>query len=99
MERKYPSGEYEVTIDEEGRILLPASLKSRLKGRKHVTIHISEGTVEQSLRRRNVSETEIEAIARKQLEHREQVIFFLKSEGMLAGNRSFTRRAKSLLHD
>jgi len=97
MERAYPSSEYDVVVDGEGKILLPRHLRAKLKPGSRLTIRITEGVVSDTLRRRNVTETEIETIARRQLESRDQVIEFLSAEGALARRRRFARRAKNML--
>jgi hypothetical protein len=97
MEHPYPSAEFEVEVDEEGRIRLPRRLRSRIAAGSRLTIRLTEGVVGESLRARNITEEEIELIARRQLEDRDQIVEFLQSEGALSGNRRFAVRAKKLV--
>jgi hypothetical protein len=96
MERSYPSIEFEAEVLPDGTIKVPVPLRKLLAGVKEVTIRLTAGIVSNKLRRRKVTEEEIERIAGLQLEQREQVIRFLESEGTLAGSKSFAKRAARL---
>lgn len=96
-EKPYPVVEFEAVIEHDGLIRLPRTLSSTLTAGAHVTVRLSEGVVSRSLRKRNVTEEEIEQIALVQLETRDDVVRCLKSEGALASNRAFRQRATSLL--
>ena len=93
MERSYPSIEFEAKVLPGGSIKIPAPLLQSMTGVKVVTIRLTKGVVSKKLRRRNVTEEEIERIAGMQLEQREQVVRFLESEGALAGSKPFGKRA------
>ncbi len=93
MERRYSAAEFEATIGEGGTIRIPGPLARRFPQGTRVTFRLVEGTVSQILRRRGVTEEEVEEIAMLQLEERANVIAFLGSEGALGKNASFGRRA------
>jgi hypothetical protein len=96
-EKPYPVVEFESAIEPDGFIRLPRTVLSKLKAGTHVTVRLSEEVVAHSLRKRKVTEEEIEQIALMQLEERGDVVRCLKAEGSLASNRGFRARAKSLL--
>ena len=93
MEHPYPSIEFEAEIGPAGTIKIPVHVTKKLKKVNRVTIRLTEGVVSKTLQRRCVTEDEIEQIAELQLERRENIIRFLESEGVLADNRLFLRRA------
>jgi len=97
MERMYPSVEFEAAIAEDGTIRVPNPLMKRLADTTIVTVRLTKGTTPGNLRRRGVTEEEVEQIAEAQLEEREAVLHFLGSEGALHGDRAFGRRAAALL--
>jgi predicted DNA-binding antitoxin AbrB/MazE fold protein len=96
-EKPYPVVEFEAAVQPNGVIRLPRTVSLKLKAGTHVTVRLSEETVAHSLRKRNVSEEEIEQIAVTQLEDRSDVIRCLKAEGSLASNRKFRQRARALV--
>ena len=55
-------------------------------------MRITEGTVSHSLRKRNITEIDIEHIAMMQLEQRGHVLRFLKAEGALGNKAEFAKR-------
>ncbi len=92
MEHKKSSNEFDARIGDDGTILVPDELRKTLAGKRlHVRLYSEE--VSAPLRSRGVTEEEIDYIADAQLEAREQVVKFLSSEGSLAGNKAFNRRA------
>ena len=97
MEQPYPSVEFEAEIGPDGTIKTPAAIAKKLKGVDRVTIRMTEGVVSKALQRRRVTENEIEQVAELQLEQRENVICFLESEGALADNKFFLRRAATVM--
>jgi len=96
MEQKYPSIECEVTIDHDGTMKLPPMLARRFRKGTQLTLRIIDGTVSSKLRKRNVTEAEVEQIASVQLEERDAVIKFLEVEGALSARSLFARRAHKL---
>ena len=98
MERPAPSIEFEADITPDGTIPVPRTVAALLKKGGRVTVRLSAGIVPDKLRRRHVTEDEIEQIALRQLEERESVIAFLRGEGQLAANRGFRQRAAALGH-
>jgi len=97
MDHSYPSIEFEASVGRDGTLVLPKALAGRYRSGSRITVRVTEGTVSSSLRKRGVSEEEIERIARLQLEERGQAILFLSGEGTLAADRPFARRAAHLL--
>jgi bifunctional DNA-binding transcriptional regulator/antitoxin component of YhaV-PrlF toxin-antitoxin module len=87
--------EYEAIVDEEGKIVIPASVVEQVGAGKKAVVHVclTEKNLSNALKEKNVSEEEIEAIARIQLESRDQVVKFLLSEGTLAKHVSFRSRS------
>ncbi len=97
MERRYPAIECEVTIEHDGTVKLPPSLARRFQQGSRFTLRITDGIVSSKLRKRHVTEAEVENIATVQLEDREGVIQFLEVEGTLSHRSPFGRRAHTLL--
>jgi antitoxin component of MazEF toxin-antitoxin module len=97
MERPYPSVEFEGKMGEHGVIVLPKHIAAKFNAGQEITVKVTEGTVSDNLRRRNVTEEGIEHIALMQLEQREHVLRFLEAEGALAGRGSFAKRAVQYL--
>ncbi len=97
MERPYPSIEFEAEVNPDGTLRVPKHVAAKLRQRTRVTIRLTDGLVPAALRRRKITEEEIEHIALRQLEQRENVICFLQGEGQLALHRSFERRAATLM--
>ncbi len=97
MERKHPTNEFDALIDDDGRITVPLEMAKHFAGRKlHVRLHREE--ISAGLREKDVTEDEIERIARVQLESREQVVKFLLTERMLKSDAAFVRRARKTKH-
>lgn len=92
MEQKNSSDEFDATMDEAGRILVPSEIRDRFAGKK-VRVRLRSEEIAVTLRENNVTEEEIERIASVQLESREQVVKLLLSEGTLKGNTLFAARA------
>jgi len=97
MERPYPSLEFEVEVSKDGMIQFPPAIARRFHVGSRVTVRITDGIISAALRKRMVTEGEVEHIASMQLEQREQVIDFLSVEGAMAKNTSFRTRARTLL--
>ena len=96
MEQKNPAVEFETEVQGDGTLRLPKSIAARLRKGIPYTVRIAQGSVPRSLRVRNVTEHEIETIAALQMEHRENVIRFLRAGGSMSGNMSFRLRGKAL---
>lgn len=97
MEHKHASNEFDALIDDDGRITVPAEMAKQFAGRRlHVRLHREE--ISAGLRKKDVTEDEVERIARVQLESREQVVKFLLSEGGLKRDAAFIRRAGKTKH-
>ncbi len=94
MERSYPSFEFEAEVLPDGTIKVPGPLARTLGGGKRVVLRLTDGVVSMKLRRRNVTEEEVERIALTQLEQRDSVIHFLESEGALSKPGAFAKRAQ-----
>ena len=60
-----------------------------------VTVRLTPGAVGGGLRRRGVTEDEIERISARQLEPRENVVRFLGTEGSLGSSARFRRVART----
>lgn len=77
--------EFEGLVDSDGKISVPERLLDLLHAGKETRVHVRLSTVRMStsLRRKNVTEEEIERISGLQLEPRSQVVKFLLSEGVL----------------
>jgi hypothetical protein len=86
--------EFDGIIDPRGRISVPQPVLERFRGgaggkvRVRLTLH----RIASELKRRSVTEDEIDRIARVQLETRDQVVRFLFSEGAL-GKTGFRARS------
>lgn len=91
MEQTYPVIEFEAEVTEHGTIQVPGPLSRGLAPGARVTVRLTRGVVG-ALRKRGVSEEEIERIAALQLEPRENVLRFLGAEGALAAHRPKGRR-------
>ena len=96
MEHPYPSIEFEVEVGPDGALALPRALAVRFRPGSKITVRVTDGTVSASLRRRGVTEEEVERIAMVQCESREQAILFLSGEGVLASDSAFSRRVSGL---
>jgi hypothetical protein len=92
MDRAYQILEFEVFVEKDGSLTFPAAIVRKLRRGKHFVVRLSEGTIIRTLRRRGITEDDIEEIARMQLEPRENIIQFLLSEGAFGGNKSISRR-------
>jgi hypothetical protein len=93
MEPKKSNDEFEATIDQEGKIAVPHELALRLSGTK-LHVRLSREELVSELRERSVTEEEVEMIARRQLESRDQVVKFLLTEGVLRTRRAFAPRKR-----
>ncbi len=93
----YPVTEFETVIEQDGKIQLPIALNEKFKTGSHVTVRLTLGGISSPLKKRGVTENEVEQIARVQLEEREDVLRFLNAEGALRNNKGFCSRAKKLL--
>lgn len=95
---KKESAEVDLKIPESGELLIPVEVLNRLNvGRgSNVHVRVTASTLSGHLKRRNVTEEEIEHIASLQLEPRENVVKFLATESVLSGDTGFKRRAQAL---
>lgn len=98
MERPYPGVEFEAGVEKEGIIRLPEHVKAVLKPGMEVTVRILPAGIPRSLRAKGVSEEEIEGVAIRQLEQRDNVVRFLRAGGVLRGAAGFARRSSGLLN-
>lgn len=98
-EQSRQSIEFELRVDRDGSLKIPAGMVQQLKARSGSTVHVrlTADIISKSLAKKAVTEEEIESIGRLQLEPRENVVKFLMAEGMLAGNKGFRNRANRLL--
>jgi hypothetical protein len=95
---KSASTEIELKVGENGDLHIPSAILHRLRvglGNK-VHVRLTSTVLSGELRRRNVTEGEIERIAAIQLEPRDNVVKFLTTESKFAGNQRFKRRAKKM---
>jgi hypothetical protein len=83
VRRPAPTFEFEASLGPEGNISVPAGLMKRISpGRVHV--RLTDRGIAHRLRRNGVTQDEIDRIAARQKESREQVIAFLLVEGSSA---------------
>lgn len=94
MEHAYPVMEFEAEVAEGGTLTIPRASGRLFAPGTKVTVRLTHGHVGGALRHRGVTEDEIERIAARQLEPRENVIRFLAAEGSLAGSERFRRHAR-----
>jgi hypothetical protein len=83
VENAYPVTEFEAEVTTHGTITVPRTVARMLSPGETVTIRLTRGVVG-NLRGRGVTEDEVEQIASRQLEPRENVLRFLAAEGALA---------------
>ena len=95
---KRASAEIDMRIPPEGSLMIPKRILKRLNvdGGTKVHIRITGGMLSSSLKRRNVTEEEIDQIAFVQMEPRENVVRFLVAESRFSGNAAFKRRARAM---
>jgi len=96
MEQTYPVVEFETTLGDDGTIVVPSAMAEALRSRD-VVVRVVAGRLGGSLRKRGVTEDEVERIALLQMEQRENVLSFLSAEGALAASAPFSRRSAQLL--
>ena len=99
MDHSKQSLEFEAKIDPQGVLAVPKEVLERLtvKEGSKVTVRVTAEKISDALRKRTVTEDEIDRISRLQMEPRENVVTFLTAEGALANNRSFVTRAKKAI--
>ncbi|MEX0602993.1 MAG: hypothetical protein WD295_06605 [Bacteroidota bacterium] len=91
---KRRSGEFEAKIQDDGSVVIPAS-QVRGAGWKPgsgVTVRLTDASLSAELRRRGVTEEELERIAAIQREDPKDILRMLMTEGALARNARFCRR-------
>jgi len=95
---KKESAEIDLKVNAGGDLLIPAEVLNRLNVGRGGRIHIrlTTSALSGELRRRDVTEEEIERIAAVQLEPRENVVKFLATESKLSRNAHFKRRAQQV---
>lgn len=96
MEHPYPLIEFECEVGADGVLRIPLSVLGEFPAGGRVTVRMTKGTVASRLRKKNVSEAEIESISIRQLEQRENVVGFLQSEGELRSHKAFANHAAAL---
>lgn len=86
--------EFEGTINRHGNIAVPRAVLDDFGGKSgsKIQVRLTGRVVSSKLRERRVKEEEIERIAARQLESRDQVVKFLLSEGALSHNKGIRRR-------
>jgi hypothetical protein len=94
VEHAYPVIEFETEIAEGGTLAIPRAAGRVFAPGTTVIVRLTRGIVGGRLRRRGVTEDEIEQIAARQLEPRENVIRFLEAEGSLSGSARLRRRGR-----
>jgi len=94
VENKTFSVQFEGSVGEDGKIPVPPEFLERLQDSALAKIHVrlTANRLHGALKQRQVSEEEIEAIGKLQLESRDQVVRFLLSEGSLS--RRTNRRSR-----
>lgn len=93
MENAYPVTEFEAEVTSHGTITVPGPVARLLSPGAKVTVRLTLGVVG-GLRDRGVTEDEIERIATRQLEPRDNVLRFLGAEGALAPRAKRTARGR-----
>ncbi len=85
------SVEFDLKAVPNADVVVPKSVLHRLNIRKGTMVHVRLTAMQLTgkLRKRNVTEEEIERISALQLEPRENVVRFLATESVLAGNKRF----------
>lgn len=96
MEKAKHSIEFEAEVNREGRVQFSRQVahELNLKEGGKVTVRVIGGVLSKELTARDVSDEEIERIGAIQSEDRDHVVRFLRSEGTLANNGRFRKRAK-----
>jgi bifunctional DNA-binding transcriptional regulator/antitoxin component of YhaV-PrlF toxin-antitoxin module len=89
-----PSTPAVVTVRQDGTIELPAQAVQRMgyQPGDRVSVRVSDAALSRRLMELGVTESEVDAIAERQLEPRENVARFLAAEGALRSKSSFRRR-------
>ncbi len=82
----YRVEEFELSVGKDGSLKFPTGVLRRLPAGGHFVARLSAGKLNPVLRRRGITEDDIERIARAQLEPRENVVRFLLAEGAFARN-------------
>ena len=95
MEHSYPVVEFEATVKVDGTLAMPPAIARTLQPGATVTVRLTRGGIPSGLKRRAVTEEEIERIAARQLEPRENVLRFLEAEGALSRSRRFLAGSKA----
>lgn len=91
MDQNLQQEEFEIIVDGSGSFRIPEPVRRRLRPGHHYIVRMSRGKLHPRLRRRGVTEDEIEHIVRLQFEPRDNVVRFLESEGLLKGDAGFVR--------
>lgn len=99
MDHSKHSLEFEARIDPNGVLVVPKEVLERLtvKEGSKVTVRVTSDKISDALKKRTVTEDEIDRISQLQMEPRENVVKFLTAEGVLAKNRGFMSRTKKAL--
>lgn len=93
------SVEIELVAGEGGDVVIPGRALAKLRATKgsRLTVRVSREALSSRLRRRGVTEEEIERISRLQLESRGHVLKMLMTEGALGHDKGIRKRARRLL--
>jgi antitoxin component of MazEF toxin-antitoxin module len=93
---KKESIEFDARIPDSGELVIPTQVLERLIDRSGSRVHIrvSNSSLSAELKKRNVTEEEIEHIAQLQLEPKENVVKFLETESAMCGDSRFKRSAQ-----
>ncbi|MCU0452858.1 MAG: hypothetical protein MUE68_04310 [Bacteroidetes bacterium] len=91
-----PSSPAIVTVQRDGSIILTAALVQRMgfHPADRVSVRVTDAALSRRLADLGVTESEVDTIAERQLEPRENVARFLAAEGSLGGSSTFRRRVR-----
>jgi bifunctional DNA-binding transcriptional regulator/antitoxin component of YhaV-PrlF toxin-antitoxin module len=91
------SFEFEAVIDQQGQITVPGGFFERLgeSPTRRVHVRLSSKELSAELKKRGVTEDEIDRISEMQLEERNQVEQFLLAEGSLRACRRWRKLPRS----
>lgn len=85
--------EFEASLDTQGKIAVPrAAIQHLGKVKGPLRVRLTRLTISSDLKKKGVSEEEIEHISALQLESHEQVFKFLLSQGSLRKHKRFRAR-------
>jgi hypothetical protein len=93
---KRDTADYVATLERGGKLTVPSDLLAALHLQEgaRVAVRVSTGVPDPSLLARGVTENEVAAIAEIQMEEREAVLQFLRTEGVWKTARTVQRRTR-----